>query len=150
MNLYYIKDFSNRSNKPTSEILFRFPQLGSVVQVLWCAQLVHETYSNILPGFRVAADAEERQDRHEGGVEPAARHDLGRRAELEAAVQVDGVGDGVPSLDGDHCQGEYGQLAREHRQEPRHPAAVPCTSTNTSLSPGVSHKNRDVKETLII
>ena len=60
------------------------------------------------PGLAVAGDANEREDGHDYRVGPPAYHDLHRHGQLETLVEVDGVGNGVPSLRRDHRQRKDG------------------------------------------
>lgn len=77
-----------------------------------------------LPCLGVATDSHERKQSHGDGVDPAQDHDPDSSAETESTVQVDGIGNGVPSLDRDHGQGEDGQFTGQDCKEAGDTASV--------------------------
>lgn len=70
-----------------------------------------------LPGFWVSTGAHQRQRAHDHWEDPANCHYVDGGAQLQSAVQVDGVRDRVPPFAGDYHQREHGQHAREDGQK---------------------------------
>ena len=71
----------------------------------------------------VAAHAHQGQQRHAQAQEPAGGHDGGGVAQTHATLQVQGVVDGVPALQGDGAERVHRQLPAKHGQEAGHTAA---------------------------
>lgn len=71
----------------------------------------------------VIRDADQREDGHDEGEEPAERHDVGRVAQRQPLIQMHGVRDGVVALHRDDGQREHRQLRAEDAEEAGHLAA---------------------------
>jgi len=78
------------------------------------------------PRRRVITNTKQGQRGHKHGVNPAAQHDERCRTQLDAMVQVHGLGDGEPALDGNHGQREYRQMAGKYGEKAGCFTAEPC------------------------